>query len=210
MAVVHHLRVESALIDEHLPQLRDEQSWAWRFFEGDDANWLDAVRMGRTPPNNGAGGNRLLYRRALELAIRTSSGGYNPFIDRLFELHGSGLFDEVWNSVQARQVNLGRDLTKRMPDFATKLRSVCVRQVRHPKIRYDHCWCDECGKEDLVAHYNTNQGAPANVCAWCGWIICSKGSCQKPGMLDRFDLRTGAQVKPERCRRRVRKAVGSW
>jgi len=89
MAVVYHLRVESALIDQHFPELRKNDSWAWRFFGADEARWLDTVRRGETPPHNGANGSRLLYPRALELAIRTSSGVYNPFIDRLFELHGS-------------------------------------------------------------------------------------------------------------------------
>lgn len=205
LAIVYHLRVPRTLIEQHLPPRLPSERWLWHFFEGDDERWLDCVRSGGTPPNNGAGGSRLLYPRALELCLRTSSGKYNPFIDRLLELYGAGLFADVWESMQARRDYLGPALAQRLPDLKSRLIEAGIRRIPHRVIRYAHCWCDACGQEDLVARYGSDDGSTPNVCAWCGWIICSQGSCQKPGLRLRFDCRTGTPVEDGVCHRPQRR-----
>lgn len=219
MCVVFHLRLPEPfalrtsvggtvrLVPWHEATLQERS--LCRVFDDGDAEWIDTVRSGRLPPHNGAGGNRALYPRALELALRLRDGRreYDHVIDRLLQLPdgdpGVALETVLRN---ARDRALPERIRRHVPSLSRAIQWVAARPMssikkNDPRFREDHCWCDACGKEPISATYANGQST--NICTSCGWIICSRGSCQKRGSSSRFHYQTGARLPAGECLRRT-------
>jgi hypothetical protein len=220
MCVVFHLRLPEPLalrmsvdgtiqlVPWHEATLREHS--LCRVFDDGDAEWIDMIRSGRLPPHDGAGGNQALYPRALELALRLRGDGrreYDSVIVRLLQLPdgdpGVALEAVLRN---ARDRALPERIRRHVPSLSRAIQWVAARPMSNikkndPRFREDHCWCDACGKEKISATYANGQST--NICTSCGWIICSRGSCQMRGSSSRFHYQTGARLSAGECLRRT-------